>query len=59
MTKLIRQQAKLPFREAKIRTDALTNGEIFVVETEETSQAEKLLKKAKAIVAVCEIIKDN
>ena len=59
LTKLFQKQANLKFNEAKNRTDALLNGETFLIETESIEQAEELVKKAKAIGAVCEIIKDN
>ena len=59
LTKLIRQKANLSLKEAKSRTDALTEGKSFVIETESIEQAEELVKEATAIGAVCEIIKDN
>ncbi len=59
LTKLFRQKANLCLGTAKSRTDALLDGETFVVETESIEQAEELVKKATAIGAVCEIVKDN
>jgi hypothetical protein len=49
----------LPLHIAKSKTDALLNGETFIIETEGIERAEELVRKATAIGAVCEIIKDN
>lgn len=59
LTKLFQQKAGLCLKEAKGKTDALLDGETFTVETESFEQAEKLVREATAIDAVCEIIKDN
>lgn len=59
LTKLFQQKAGLSLKEAKGKTDALLDGETFVIETESFEQAEELVKEATAIGAVCEIIKDN
>lgn len=59
LTKLQRYKMNLPLKEAKHNTDALLDGETFIIETESFEQAEELVKEAAAIGAVCEIIKDN
>lgn len=59
LTKLFQQKAKLPLSIAKSKTDALLDGETFIVENENIEQAEELVKEATAIGAICEIIKDN
>ncbi len=59
LTKLFRYKFNLPLDVAKSKTDALLNGETFVIETESIEQAEELVREATAIGAVCEIIKDN
>ncbi len=59
LTKLFRYKVNLPLDIAKSKTDALLNGETFIIETESIEQAEELVKEATAIGAVCEIIKDN
>ena len=59
LTKLFRYKMNLPLDIAKSKTDALLDGEQFVIETESIEQAEELVKEATAIGAVCEIIKDN
>ncbi len=59
LTKLLRYKFNLPLEVAKSKTDALLNGETFVIETESIEQAEELVREATAIGAVCEIIKDN
>ncbi len=59
LTKLFRYKVNLPLDIAKSKTDALLDGEIFIIETESIEQAEELVKEAAAIGAVCEIIKDN
>ena len=59
LTKLFRNKMNLPLDIAKSKTDALLNGEKFIVETESVEQAEELVKEARAIGAACEIIKDN
>ncbi len=56
LTKLFQQKANLSLKEAKGKTDALLDGEIFIIETEDISQAEELTKEATAIGAVCEMI---
>jgi hypothetical protein len=59
LTKLLRYKFNLPLAAAKSKTDALLNGETFVIETESVEQAEEYVREATAIGAVCEIIKDN
>lgn len=59
LTKLFQQKANLSLKEAKGKTDSLLDGETFVMEIKDISQAEELVKEATAIGAVCEIIKDN
>ena len=59
LTKLFRYKIILPLKESKEYTDALLDGQTFVIETESIGQAKELVKKATAIGAVCEIIKDN
>ena len=59
LTKLFQQRANLGLRVAKSKTDALLDGETFIIETESFEQAEELVKEATAIGAVCEIIKNN
>lgn len=59
LTKLFQQKIHLSLDIAKGKTDALLDGETFVVETESAELAEELAKEATAIGAVCEIIKDN
>jgi ribosomal protein L7/L12 len=59
LTKLFRYKMNLPLKIAKSKTDALLDGETFIIETESFEQAEELVKEATAIGAVCEIIKDN
>ncbi len=59
LTKLFRYKVNLPLNLAKSKTDALLDGETFVIETESVEQAEELVREATAIGAVCEIIKDN
>jgi ribosomal protein L7/L12 len=59
LTKLFQQKAGLRLKEAKQRTDALLDGETFIIETESFEQAEELIKEATAIGAVCEIKKEN
>jgi hypothetical protein len=59
LTKLFRYKMNLPLQIAKHNTDALLDGETFIIETESLEQAEELVKEATAIGAVCEIIKDN
>jgi ribosomal protein L7/L12 len=58
-THLFQKHANLSLTEAKDKTDALLNGETFIIETESFEQAEELVNEATAIGAVCEIIKDN
>jgi ribosomal protein L7/L12 len=59
LTKLFQQKLDLGLKEAKGKTDALLDGETFIFEIETIEQAEELVRKATAIGAVCEIIKDN
>lgn len=59
LTKLFKKRANLGLKEAKGRTDALLDGETFVIEIESIEQAEAFVKEATEIGAVCEIIKDN
>ncbi len=59
LTKLFRYKVNLPLNMAKSKTDALLDGETFIIETESVEQAEELLKEATAIGAICEIIKYN
>lgn len=59
LTKLQRYKMNLPLKDAKHNTDALLDGETFIIETESFEQAEELVREATAIGAVCEIIKDN
>ncbi len=59
LTKLFQSKANFGLKEAKGKTDALLDGETFIIETESFEQAEDLAKEATAIGAVCEIIKDN
>lgn len=59
LTKLQRYKMNLPLQDAKHNTDALLDGEAFIIETESDEQAEKLVKEATAMGAVCKIIKDN
>lgn len=59
LTKLFQQKAHLSLKEAKGKTDALLDGETFVVEIESIEQAEELISEATAIGAVCKIIKQN
>ncbi len=56
LTKLFQQKANLSLKEAKGKTDALLDGETFIIETEDILQAEELIREATAIGAVCEII---
>lgn len=59
LTKLFQQKANLSLEMAKRKTDALLDGETFIIETENTKQAKELVKEATVIGAVCEIIKNN
>ncbi len=59
LTKLFQKNANLTFKESKKRTDALLNGEIFIIETESIEKAKELVEEATAIGAVCEIVKNN
>lgn len=59
LTKIFQQKAGLSLTMAKSKTDALLDGETFIIETETIEQAEELVKEAAAIGAVCEIIKEN
>lgn len=59
MTKLFQSKANFGFKEAKDRTDALLDGETFIIETESFEQAEELVREAMAIGAISEIIKEN
>ena len=59
LTKLFRYKINLPLKESKGYTDALLEGQTFIIETESIEQAEELVKEATAIGAVCEIIKGN
>ena len=56
LTKLFRYKINLPLKESKGYTDALFDGQTFVIETESIEQAEELVEEATAIGAVCEII---
>ncbi len=49
----------MPFGLAKDKTDALLEGETFVVEIKNIKQAEELVNEATAVGAVCEIIEEN
>ena len=59
LAKLFQQRFNLSLKDAKSKTDALLNDKSFVIEIKDISQAEELVREAKAIGAVCEIIKDN
>lgn len=59
LTMLFQAKANLSFKKVKNKTDALLDGEAFIIEPESIEQAEELVKEATALGAVCEIIKDN
>lgn len=56
LTKLFRYKINLPLKKSKAYTDALLDGQTFVIETESIKQAEELVEEATALDAVCEII---
>jgi hypothetical protein len=59
LTKLFQQKLSLSLKKAKVKTDALLDGESFIFETESIEQAEDIVNEATVLGAVCEIIKDN
>lgn len=59
LTKLFQQKANLSLSIAKGKTDALVNGETFIVEIEDIEQTEELVREATAIGAICESIEVN
>jgi hypothetical protein len=59
LTKLFGYKMNLPLDTAKSKTDALLDGEAFILETESIDRAEELVKEATAVGAVCETINSN